>query len=719
MGMIPNNIAAKAYRIWRTRGIRTLTEKVLEHFRARRRVHRRSRSPLITTATAWKPLTFPHCPFPEVSIIIPAYNHSLVTFTCLQSLCETPTSVHYEVIVIDDASSDETPIMLQAMEHIRTIRHHTNRGFIESSNEGAQAARGKYLLFLNNDTVVLPNWIDELTRTFELFPDAGLVGGKLLYPDGRLQEAGAIVWNNGDAMNYGRYDDADKPEYCYLRDVDYCSGACLLIKKELFEQLGGFHSAFKPAYCEDADLAFRIKQMGKRVLYQPLAKIVHFEGTSSGTDVLSGAKQHQRINQATLFEKWKTMLAQHGNPGEYAHLERDRSMSQHVLLIDSWTPTPDQDSGSIRVMDYIRIFQKLRFQVTFFADHMTFDERYTPDLQRRGVHCLYQPYTRSLKTFLKQEGEKYDVILSCRPDVTEKYLQIFREHAPQAVVLYETVDLHYVREEREAGLEGSTPLAEQAAIRKRQELHIMESVDCTIVVSEQERQCVLNELPNTNVAVVSNAHDPHLSACSFSERRDLCFLGGFQHVPNVDAARYLVQDILPLVKHAIPDIKVYLIGSRVPMTVQNMASEDVIVTGYVPDLSQYLSRCRISVNPLRFGAGVKGKILSSMAYGLPCVGTTLCFEGMGLRDGEDVLIADDPSHICDAIVALYHNEMLWSKLSLNGHVALATHYSIEVAQRQVEELLEQLHLRGDGRTLERRGVMHTPQTSSYVGLSGR
>ncbi|MDH5667352.1 MAG: glycosyltransferase [Nitrospira sp.] len=715
MRMIPNNIAAKAYRIWRTRGIRALTDRIFEHLRFRRRLHPRSSPLLVTTATAWKPLTFPPCPSPDVSIIVPAYNHALVTFTCLQSLCETPTAVGYEVIVIDDSSSDETPIMLQAMENIRTIRHHTNRGFIESSNEGARAARGKYLLFLNNDTVVLPNWIDELSRTFELFPDAGLVGGKLLYPDGRLQEAGAIVWNNGDAMNYGRYDDADKPEYCYLRDVDYCSGACLLIKKDLFEQLGGFHTAFKPAYCEDADLAFRIKQTGKRVLYQPLAQIVHFEGTSSGTDILTGAKQHQRINQAKLFEEWKTMLAQHGNPGENAHLERDRGMSKHVLLIDSWTPTPDQDSGSIRVMDYIRIFQKLRYQVTFCADHMTFDERYTPDLQRRGVHCLYPPYTRSLPTFLKQEGQKYDVILSCRPDVTEKYLQAFRQHAPQAVVLYETVDLHYVREEREAVIEGSKPLTEQAAVRKRQEFHIMESVDCTIVVSEQERQCILKELPDANVAVVSNAHDVHTSPYAFTERRDLCFLGGFQHAPNVDAARYLVQEVLPLVKHAIPDVKVYLIGSRVPKTVQNMASEDVIVTGYVPDLGRYLSRCKISVNPLRFGAGVKGKILSSMAYGLPCVGTTLCFEGMDLRDGEDVLIADDPSHMCEVIVALYHNEVLWSKLSHNGRAVLATRYSLAVAQRQVEELLEHLHDKGDGRTSGIRGVLHTQHTASYVG----
>jgi len=626
------------------------------------------------------------------------------------------TTADYEVIVVDDGSRDATSSMLNAMKNIRVVRNDTNRGFIESANEGARIARGRYLLFLNNDTVVRPNWMDELLRTFEHFPDAGLVGGKLIYPDGRLQEAGAIVWKNGDAMNYGRYDDAHKPEYCYLRDVDYCSGACIMIEKDLFEMLGGFDEAFKPAYCEDTDLAFKVRRAGKRVLYQPLAEIVHFEGTSSGTDLSQGTKQHQRINQAKLFERWKGMLARHANPGEQVQLERDRHITKRALVVDSWTPTPDQDSGSIRIMDYIRIFQRLKYHVTFCADHMIFDDQYTPDLQRRGVYCLYPPYTDSLHAYLKQEGKTYDVILSCRPDVTEKYLATFRRHAAQAVVLYETVDLHYVREQRQAEIEQNEALAQQATARKRQELGIMESVDCTIVVSERERRCVLEELPHLNVAVVSNIHEAHPLTYSVNERRDLCFLGGFQHAPNVDAAVYLVREVWPLVKGAIPGVKMYLIGSRVPKIVQDLASDDVIVTGYVPDLGRHLSRCKVSVNPLRFGAGIKGKILSSMAYGVPCVGTALCFEGMDLRDGEHVLMADDPEHMRDAIAALYHNDALWSKLSHNGHAVLRSRHSITVVQRQIEELLEQAHSRGNDRISGQAGHLQTRITASCLGL---
>ena len=684
---MPDTVVSKAYRLYRNRGPLAVVQRALERVRLRIRSRYRAGKPVVALANAWRPIAFESCLLPEVSIVIPAHNHALVTFSCLQSISETKTDVSYEVIVVDDGSSDDTPSMLSTMRNIHVVRNESNRGFIEASNAGARAARGRYVLFLNNDTIVLPNWLDELRKTFELFPDAGLVGGKLIYPDGRLQEAGAIVWKNGDALNYGRYDQAEKPEYCYARDVDYCSGACLLIKKELFDQLGGFDTAFAPAYCEDVDLAFKVRQAGKRVLYQPLAQVVHFEGTSSGTNVLQGVKQHQIVNQAKLAKRWEASLVHHANPGENVQRERDRGIAKRVLIIDGWTPTPDQDSGSIRIMDFIRIFQELNYHVTFCADHMEFTERYTADLQRRGVRCLYSPYMDSIHTHLKREGEKYDVILSCRPDVTEKYLPSIRMYASRATILYETVDLHYIREQRQAELDRSEALARQASARKHQELRIIESVDCAIVVSERERECVLKELPHAKVAVVTNAHECLAVTGSFRERRDLCFLGGFQHAPNVDAAVYLVREVLPLVKQHIPDVKVYLIGSRVTKAVQALASEDVIVTGYVRDLGAYLPRCKVSVNPLRFGAGIKGKVLSSMAYGLPCVGTTVCFDGMNLRDGEDVLIADHAGPLCGAIVALYNNEALWSKLARNGHDIVESRHSIGVAKRQVETIL--------------------------------
>ena len=184
------------------------------------------------------------------------------------------------------------------------LRNERNSGFVASCNRGAEKARGKYLVFLNNDTLVKPGWLTALLDTFTEEPRAGIVGSKLLYPDGRLQEAGGIIWRDASGWNYGKFDDPGKPEYNYLREVDYCSAAALMVPKALFESVGGFDSRYAPGYYEDTDLAFKVRQAGYRVLYQPLSEVIHYEGATGGTDISTGAKKHQEINRSTFAEVW-------------------------------------------------------------------------------------------------------------------------------------------------------------------------------------------------------------------------------------------------------------------------------------------------------------------------------------------------------------------------------------------------------------------------------
>lgn len=203
---------------------------------------------------------------PEVSIIIPVYNKSLYTFTCLKSIHENSGKNAFEIIVVDDASNDDTSQVLGTIEGITVIRNAENKGFIYSSNTGVKAAKGRYIVLLNNDTIVTQGWLDALKQTFKQFPDAGLVGAKLIYPDGRLQEAGGIVWQDASAWNYGRYDNPDKPEYSYCRVVDYCSGACLMIPRQDLLDLGSFDEYYTPAYYEDTDIAFQVRKTGKKCI---------------------------------------------------------------------------------------------------------------------------------------------------------------------------------------------------------------------------------------------------------------------------------------------------------------------------------------------------------------------------------------------------------------------------------------------------------------------
>jgi GT2 family glycosyltransferase len=271
---------------------------------------------------------------PEVSIIIPVYNQSQFTLRCLSSIQQHSSNVTYEVVVVDDHSSDNTAELMRQVSGLTYLRAERNAGFVASCNRGAMSARGKYLLFLNNDTTVTPGWLDNLLATYSYEPKAGLVGSKLIYPDGRLQEAGGIIWRDGSGWNRGKYEDPSLPKYNYLREVDYCSAASVMIPKSLFEKVGRFDQKYSPAYYEDTDLAFKVAQSGYKVLYQPLSVVIHHEGATAGTDVSAGAKRYQEINRATFVSTWKDQLASRPSNGDIQAWEAPPPGRQRILVID-------------------------------------------------------------------------------------------------------------------------------------------------------------------------------------------------------------------------------------------------------------------------------------------------------------------------------------------------------------------------------------------------
>ena len=242
---------------------------------------------------------------PDVSIIIPVYGQLQILLNCLDLLANQESRYRVEILVVDDASPADTRLEeIAAVPWIRYLRQERNKGFVGACNRGAAAAAGKYLIFLNNDTRVLPGWLDELIGAFQLFPKAGLVGSKLVNDDGSLQEAGGIVWRDGAVWNYGRGELPERPEFCYARRVDYCSGAAIAVLAEAWEQIGGFDFVYSPAYCEDLDFAFKLRREGYEVWLQPLSVVIHYEGRSHGRDVSAGIKAYQVRNLRTFFTRW-------------------------------------------------------------------------------------------------------------------------------------------------------------------------------------------------------------------------------------------------------------------------------------------------------------------------------------------------------------------------------------------------------------------------------
>ncbi len=641
----------------------------------------------------YTPFALPTSTAPRVSIIVPVFNQLHFTWNALRAIADVGANADFEVIVVDDASGDATAERVPTVTGVRFHRNFENLGFIGACNAGAAMARGEYLVFLNNDTAVQPGWLDALLARAQR-PGVGLVGAKLIYPDGRLQEAGGIVFDDGSGWNYGRFEHPDDPRFDFPREVDYCSGAAILIAKNLFDRLGGFDAFYAPAYYEDTDLAFKVRAQGLQVWYEPAARVVHYEGISSGTDLTQGTKRFQPINRQKFAERWHEALA-----GQPAPVERDRIASAalhrcagRVLLIDANTPEPDQDSGSMRYVHLIRVFQDLGFQVTFFADNRAYLPGYTERLRALGVEVLFHPWLADPVAFFKQRGAEFDAVMISRHYVARHYVALVREHAHRAKLVFDTVDLHFLREQRAAQVAGSEALERAADATKAAEIELARKCDVTLVVSPFEQKLLLELVPGARVDVLSNIHEVAGRRAEFAARKDFWFIGGFQHQPNVDAMQWFVGEVWPAIRDRLPDALFHIVGSKMPDCIAALAGNGVIAHGFVDNVERFLDGCRVAVAPLRFGAGVKGKVNQSMAYGQPVVATTLAVEGMAIDHETEALVADDAQTFALECARLYGDEALWLKLSDAALRNIEKHFSFAAAKLALAQVLSPAEL---------------------------
>ena len=393
------------------------------------------------------------------------------------------------------------------------------------------------------------------------------------------------------------------------------------------------------------------------------------------------------MNQATFAAKWGSALASHRANGAHPELEHDRWAQMRVLVVDACMLTPDHDAGSLRMQAVVEIFASLQCKVTFVADNLEYRQPYVSELQQRGIEVLFHPYAQSIAELLALRGGEFDIVVMSRHYVAVKHLEAVRTFASRALVVFDTVDLHFLRTERQAELEGSA-LARAAAHAKRdEELALIRKADVTLVVSPFEQALLTKLVPDARVMVLSTIHELLEGGKPFPEREGLVFIGGFQHPPNADAVLWYAREILPLVREGLPGVKTYIVGSNVPANVRALAAEDFIVTGYVPDVTSYFTSCRASIAPLRYGAGVKGKINLAMSYGLPVIATTPSIEGMHLSPDEDVLVADEPAAFAAEIARVYRDEALWQRLAAGGRDNIRKHFSRDVARSTITRLI--------------------------------
>ncbi|SDX72420.1 Glycosyltransferase, GT2 family [Allochromatium warmingii] len=616
-----------------------------------------------------KDIHLPACESPELSILIPVYGQLDHTLACLYSVAAHPPRVPFEVVVLDDRSPDDSARQLQQIDNLRVIVHPQNLGFVRSCNRGAEIARGRYLFFLNNDTQIQPCCFDALFDTYQYFPKAGLIGAKLVYPDGRLQEAGGIVWQDASAWNYGRDDDPHKSVYNYVRETDYCSGAAILIEKALFEQLGRFDERYCPAYCEDTALAFTVRAAGKQVIYQPRAEVVHFEGISHGTSTDSGIKAYQVANNKRLFEQWQHRLSdEHFPNAQHVPLARERSARKcRVLIIDHYVPQPDRDAGSRTMFQLMEALLAQGVLIKFWPANNRYDPDYTPQLERRGIEVMYgKEFERQFDAWMREHGGYLSAVIASRPHITEPLLESLRSHT-QAKILYYGHDLHHRRLQAELELHYDARVHEEMRWFEKQEKQIWTKVDAVYYPSADETNlvnCWLREqgLPESAKTLPPYAFEqfPANPEANLKQRRDIIFVGGFAHPPNVGGATWFVREVLPLVQHRFPDVHLTLIGSNPKPEVIALGGPAVTVTGFVPDevLDHYYATARVAIAPLRYGAGIKGKVVESMRHGLPCVTTPAGVQG--LDAALSCLSSEsEPKAFAERVMELMVDDALW------------------------------------------------------------
>jgi GT2 family glycosyltransferase len=629
------------------------------------------------------PITLPLHANPLVSIIIPVHNQWDFTHSCLAAIAMYSGAVPYEVIVADDLSSDRTVEIAACVTNVRVVRNEENLGFLRNCNNAARHAKGKYLLFLNNDTNVQPGWLDPLVTLMEGDPTVGIAGSKLVYPDGMLQEAGGITWNDASGWNFGWRDDPEKPEYNYVKETDYVSGAALMVRRELWEKAEGFDEQYAPAYYEDNDLAFRARALGYRVVFQPQSVVVHFEGISHGRDMSKGIKSYQERNRERFIARWReTLERDHYTNGQQVFRARDRSRDKKSLLvIDHYVPMHDRDAGSFFMYSLLRGLVGLGYRVTFWPENLYRHEPYTSDLQQLGVEVIYGH--RKFEDYMQANDGNFDAAILTRNHIAIDFIDTVRQHVPR--VLYHDPDLEFLREGRRIALEGGPP-QELDKIKER-ELYLFRNCDVIGIHSPLEKEIIERELPAARVEVLPlPVRETTPTTTPFAERAGLLFVGG-THPPNADGLAWFIREIFPLLRRALPGVPLTVAGEVLKDRLQGLDLTGVHFTGYVPDLYPMYGQARLFVAPLRYGAGIKGKVLEAMAHGIAVVTTTIGAEGIGLTDGEDVLIADHPEGLARAVAELYNNEELWVRIATGGRRHVQEHFS---QARLVEKLRDVL-----------------------------
>jgi GT2 family glycosyltransferase len=674
-------------RLWHSAPVVALTDKAA--------VTAEARAELKSFLKSRRRLAFAGGSSPRVSVLLVLWNQAHLTLRCLQALHrEFHAGTSIEVVIVDNGSTDATQTLLSHLTGVRHIRNKRNLGFVAACNQGAAAARGHHLLLLNNDTAVRPGAIDAALACSETAADIGAVGGRLILPSNRLQEAGSIVWSDGGTQGYCRGSDPEAIAAMFRRDVDYCSGAFLLTPLELWNRLGGFDPIFSPAYYEEADYCLRLWAAGWRVVYEPSAAIDHFE---FGSESAGGEAVRLMLrNRETFVSRHAAILNErhlppdpHGSLQARVHWSRRRP---RLLVLDNEVPCEGLGAGYPRMRRLLQEAVAAGWDVTFFplhrpnVDWAEARREFPPELEiAAGIGWL------GLGGFLASRSGFYHTLMVSRPDNMRLVRPVLTEHAEHirgCRLIYDAEALFAARTIVMHSTNGSPLSPAEADALIDEEIGLTAGADAVICVTPAEA-ALFRDRQQAPVHCVSHLVTVRADVPGFDARRGYLFVGRLleQDSPNWVGLTRFFREVWPLIRRHQPDATLRVVG-HLHAKHEELKHPGVELLGHQGDLSPHYDAARVFIAPTFFAAGVAIKILEAAAAGLPVVTFPLLARQMGWTNGRELLAAEAAADFAAAARRLHDDADAWEAVRLAGQQAVAREYSGATFRHALGNVLE-------------------------------
>lgn len=643
-------------------------------------------------------LSFPHHDHPEISIVIALLNNAHLTLTCLQALereATSGTAPKFEVVLVDNGSSDETIDLLRRLDGVHIIRNGHNAGYPRACNQGAAAARGRVVLLLNSDAAVRPGALAAALATLDDDPTTGAVGGRLILPGNVLQEAGCIVWSDGSTVGYGRGWSPERGEVMFRRDTDFCSGAFLMTPMPTWKQLGGLDEGYSPAYYEDTDYCLRLWERGLRVVYEPDAAVDHFE---RGSEVAYGRairlsmrnRKWFRSRHALELRRWHHPSQ---SPAVTVARVHQRSAKRSLLVIDNEVPIPAFGQGLPRAHQLVVAAHEHGWSVCLFAMHQpNVDWKRARAELSKDIELIAERTHTGLAGFLAERSDSFDVILISRPDNYRSFRQAVRpfEHMLHGIrIVYDAEALFAKRDIARAAVNGAPLPAHQAAAMIDSEIALTEGADAIVCVSDGEA-AEFRARVSAPVHRLSHAISAHRNTPAFAQRRGFLFVGSLsaRDAPNFQGLSWFVREIWPLVRAQLPSATLTVAGSLCDQH-DDLAGPGVQLAGLVEVLTPLYDAARVFIAPVRFAAGVPLKILEATGAGLPTVSTSLMAEQLGWLHDRQIRAHDQPEDFARSCIELHEDDAKWSAIRGDAQRIAQEEHGVADFRLRVAELLQQ------------------------------